>query len=72
MDERQAAFHRLAQVRWAGIAGPLVRLRGIPSTFSRDDKVIGVRSNFQVMCKTKVRQLSEPLIEFDDIVDSHE
>src|SRR5271169_1426422 len=39
----QAAFHCLAQVRWAGIVGPLVRPRAIPSTFGRNDKFLGVR-----------------------------
>ena len=39
----QAAFHRLAQMRRAGIVGPLVRPRAIPSSLRRDDKVLGVR-----------------------------
>src|ERR1700722_6823733 len=38
----QAAFHRLAQVLRAGIVGPLVWPRAIPSPLGRDDKVLGV------------------------------
>jgi hypothetical protein len=36
----QAAFHRLAQVRRAGIVRPLVRPRAIPSPLRRDDQVV--------------------------------
>ena len=38
----QAAFHRLAQMRGAGIMGPLVRPRAIPSSLGRNDKVLGI------------------------------
>src|SRR5271154_3427040 len=39
----QAAFHRLTQVRWAGVVCPLVRPRAIPSTLGRDDNILRVR-----------------------------